>query len=333
MWLTPSAIRISRLRLLVAAGLAAAAMAWFGAPSSAEAATCNASVTSVNLGSSLSPLTAGTVDATATLNFSCTALASFIPVTLCPNIVGGSGGSDSGGQRFMLGPGGVVLPFQIYQDAGRTQVWGSSLVSTFGSTPTITANPGSGSSINVNRTVYLRLTTTTASLPGDYSTSFTGQTFIWGLNLLSCAGVTVGATLVPATFTFNAKLVPDCTIATGALNFGSVGVLSAPKDAQSSLSVTCTNSTPYSIGLDDGQQGLSPAARRMKLGTELVTYGLYKDSGRNLPWGGPSYGAAFTAGGTGTGGAQPLTVYGRVPAQTTPSPGSYGDQVIATITY
>nr|WP_281033880.1 spore coat protein U domain-containing protein [Mesorhizobium sp. M4B.F.Ca.ET.049.02.1.2] len=36
---------------------------------------------------------------------------------------------------------------------------------------------------------------------------------------------------------------------------------------------------------------------------------------------------------TGVGTAQNLTVYGRVPPQTTPSPGVYTDTVIVTVTY
>jgi spore coat protein U-like protein len=328
---TPSAASPNRVPLMALAGLFLVALAWFCAPSRAQAAaSCNASISSVNLGSTLSPLTAGTVDATATLNFSCTGLTPLLPVSLCPNLDAGSGGSNGAGQRYMAGPGGATVPFQIYQDSGRSQAWGSSALLVFGTVPTITANPGTGSSINVNQTVYLRLSTSTTTLPGAYTTSFTGQTFFWGLNLLSCAGVTVGSTITPATFTFSATLVPDCTITTGNLNFGNVGVLSAAKDAQTGMSVTCTKDTPYSIGLDNGQQGTSATARQMKAAGQYVTYGIYKDEARGSPWG---TGAGLTAGGSGTGGAQPLTLYGRVPAQTTPSPGTYGDQVIATVTY
>nr|WP_232792894.1 spore coat U domain-containing protein [Caulobacter hibisci] len=313
------------------AGLLIAAFAWFGAPSSARAAaSCTASVSSVNLGSTLSPLTAGTVDATANLNFSCTGLGSFLSYSLCPNLDAGSGGSNGSGLRYMAGPGGATMGFQIYQDAGRTQSWGSSSLLAFGAVPTITASPGAGTSINVNQTVYLRLTTTTTTVPGAYSTSFTGQNFFWGLNLLSCAGVTVGYAVVPATFTFSATLIPDCTISTGNINFGNAGVLAADKDAQSAMSVTCTKDTPYAIGLDNGQQGTSATARRMKAGAQYVTYGIYKDEPRSSPWGSSG---GQTVGGTGTGGAQPQTLYGRVPAQTTPAPGTYGDQVVATVTY
>ncbi len=331
MWSTPSVVSLWRARLVALAGLLVAAFVWFGAPSSAQAAaSCTASVTSVNLGSTLSPLTAGTVDATANLNFSCTGLTSLLSYTLCPNLDAGSGGSNGSGGRYLVGPGGATVAFQVYQDAGRTQPWGSSSLLVFGTVPTITASPGTGTSINVNQTVYLRLTTTTTTVPGAYSTSFSGQNFFWGLNLLSCAGVTIGYAVVPATFTYSATLIPDCTISTGNLGFGNAGVLSAVKDAQSAMSVTCTKDTPYAIGLDNGQQGTSATARRMKAGTEYVTYGIYHDAARASPWGST---AGQTVGGTGTGGAQPLTLYGRVPAQTTPAPATYGDQVVATVTY
>ncbi|PVM85444.1 Csu type fimbrial protein [Caulobacter endophyticus] len=331
MWSTPFAVSPWRLRLMALAGLLVATFVWLGAPSSAQAAaSCTASVSSVNLGSTLSPLTAGTVDATANLNFSCTGLGSLLSYSLCPNLDAGSGGSNGAGQRYMTGPGGATVAFQVYQDAARTQPWGSSALLVFGTVPTITASPGTGTTINVNQTVYLRLTTTTTTVPGAYSTSFVGQNFFWGLNLLTCAGVTIGYAVVPATFTFSATLIPDCTISTGNLNFGNVGVLSAAKDAQTGMSVTCTKDTPYAIGLDNGQQGTSATARRMKAAGQYVTYGIYKDEARASPWG---TGAGLTTGGSGTGGAQPLTLYGRVPAQTTPSPGTYGDQVIATVTY
>ena len=40
-----------------------------------------------------------------------------------------------------------------------------------------------------------------------------------------------------------------------------------------------------------------------------------------------------TMAGTGSGLAQIFSVYGRVPAQNTPSPGTYSDTVVLTISY
>jgi spore coat protein U-like protein len=69
----------------------------------------------------------------------------------------------------------------------------------------------------------------------------------------------------------------------------------------------------------------------MAFGADTVTYGLYRDAGRTLPWGATV--GVDTASGTGTGLAQNLTVYGRIPPQTTPQPASYSDTIIATVTY
>ena len=40
-----------------------------------------------------------------------------------------------------------------------------------------------------------------------------------------------------------------------------------------------------------------------------------------------------TLAGTGTGLAQSATVYGRIPPQATPSPGTYNDTIVVTLTY
>ena len=69
----------------------------------------------------------------------------------------------------------------------------------------------------------------------------------------------------------------------------------------------------------------------MTQASEQITYGLYQDSGRTQPWG-DSVGTN-TAAGTGSGLTQTFTVYGRVPAQNTPSPGTYADTVVVTVSY
>jgi spore coat protein U-like protein len=69
----------------------------------------------------------------------------------------------------------------------------------------------------------------------------------------------------------------------------------------------------------------------MAKGAEIITYGLYRDTARTLPWGSTS--GTNTVGGTGTGSNQALSVYGRVASQNTPSPGTYTDSVVVTVTY
>jgi hypothetical protein len=111
------------------------------------------------------------------------------------------------------------------------------------------------------------------------------------------------------------------------LNFGSVGVLRSAVDASSSVTVTCTNALPYTVALDGGLSGATnPTLRVLSQASQHVTYGLYRDSPRAQPWGDSA--GTNTAAGTGSGLAQTLTVYGRVPAQNTPSPGTYSDTTI-----
>jgi spore coat protein U-like protein len=69
----------------------------------------------------------------------------------------------------------------------------------------------------------------------------------------------------------------------------------------------------------------------MANGAVQITYGLYRDAARTLPWGSTT--GTNTAAGTGSGSGQALTVYGRMPVQTTPAPGTFTDTIIATVTY
>lgn len=126
-----------------------------------------------------------------------------------------------------------------------------------------------------------------------------------------------------------------CTVTGGTLAFGSQGVLAANVDASTTFGVTCTNTTPYSIGLDAGAHGSSVSDRKMKGGaanTEFVNYQLFQNAGRTANWGN-TVGTDVLSGQTGSGSAQTITVYGRVPAQSTGSPGAYTDTVTITVNY
>lgn len=102
--------------------------------------------------------------------------------------------------------------------------------------------------------------------------------------------------------------------------------------AGSTINLTCSTGTPYTVALDGGQHATG-TTRQMATGTNNVTYGLYQDAARNTAWGnGTTFGT--TLAGTGTGAAQTLTVYGRVPPQATAVPsGTYTDIVLVTVTW
>jgi len=82
---------------------------------------------------------------------------------------------------------------------------------------------------------------------------------------------------------------------------------------------------------DHGTGATDPAQRKMSKGSKLVTYGIYRDSGRSQPWG--STQGTNTASDTGSGAGQNFTAYGGVPVQTSPSAGNCADTVVTTITY
>ncbi|HEX4555599.1 MAG TPA: spore coat U domain-containing protein [Xanthobacteraceae bacterium] len=152
------------------------------------------------------------------------------------------------------------------------------------------------------------------------------------VGLLSSAAPTIAATST-ATFTVQVTVVATCTInSASTLNFGSQGVFTANVDQTSTIQVQCTNTTPYTIGLDAGLgSGATVAVRKMTSGGATVNYTLYSDSGRTTVWGTTI--GTNTVAATGNGAAQSYTVYGRIPAQTTPAPGSYADTVTVTVTY
>ena len=82
---------------------------------------------------------------------------------------------------------------------------------------------------------------------------------------LSCSSA-FAVTTVTTTFQSKIIITAQCLINSASiLDFGSTGVLAANVDSTSTLSVTCTNTTPYNIGLDGGANG-TVAARKMKGG-------------------------------------------------------------------
>ncbi|HXY58439.1 MAG TPA: spore coat U domain-containing protein [Methylocystis sp.] len=134
------------------------------------------------------------------------------------------------------------------------------------------------------------------------------------------------------TFNVTVTITSQCLVSNAStLAFGSSGLLSAAVNASSTFSVTCTNTTPYTVALGNGSNA-SGTQRRMLGGvtdTEYVSYNLYSNSTMTTAWGN-----GVTVSGTGNGTAQTLTVYGQIPAQNTPSPGTnYTDSVTITVSY
>lgn len=124
-----------------------------------------------------------------------------------------------------------------------------------------------------------------------------------------------------------------CTILTESdLVFGTYD--STLKTTLGKLTTNCTPGLAPVITLDQGSNpdgGSSDAApqRRLKSGSDYLSYNIFQDSGNTTPWGNTAgTGRSFTA----TGG-NAIVVYGTIPAGQAAPAGSYTDTVVATINY
>lgn len=140
------------------------------------------------------------------------------------------------------------------------------------------------------------------------------------------------ASSITSTFQAKINIGSSCTVSATSLDFGSQGVLGANVDGSSNVTVACPTGTAYNVGLDQGVgAGATTSARYMSNAGAQIRYMLYTDAGRTSIWG--NVVGADTLSGVGAGLPTAIPVYGRVPAQTTPAPGSYTDTITVTVTY
>lgn len=149
--------------------------------------------------------------------------------------------------------------------------------------------------------------------------------------------VTAGAATASGSLEAKITITSDCSVSTGnaALDFGSNASTAAmPTANNGGFSVTCTNGSPYKIGL-------TPASTSSAVGTgtmstspsngSTIGYTLYQDSSFQTVWG--STAGTNTNDSTGTGAAQSYTVYGKVTSSLNVPAGNYSDTVTIEVTY
>jgi spore coat protein U-like protein len=210
----------------------------------------------------------------------------------------GTGAGATETSRKMTGPGGVTLTYQLFQDAAHSLNWGNT---------TSTELTGTG---NATITVYGQIAAGQAIGPGTYTDTVSTAT---------------------TSFTLSVVVPASCTLSAGALAFGNyAGTL---LNATSTISVNCTNTAPYNVGLNSGIAAGASVSNRSMTGpsSALLGYKLFSDAGRTINWGNTV--GTDTKAGTGSGSVQVLTVYGQIPAGQLVRPGSYADTVTATLTY
>lgn len=161
-----------------------------------------------------------------------------------------------------------------------------------------------------------------------------GASTLAALPLLSSAAVYLTGSNT-ANVDVTLKVVANCVIAANPLDFGQTqGVLASSVSVNSSIVVTCSNTTPYNVGLSAGSGTGSTTASRYMSGTGgnsgTVQFNLYQAAGATN-WGNTQ--GTDTQTGTGIGAAQALTVFGQIPAQATPAPDTYKSTITATVSF
>lgn len=160
--------------------------------------------------------------------------------------------------------------------------------------------------------------------------------------LLAAGAIGTTASAAPASSTFQVLMTvtSGCTVAAGAgsnITLGTVAATSAVgTGAGNSFSVTCSNSTPYNIGLQSQNNSSTAGLGTLKgtgTNTDTLTYQLYYGtSSAGTVWG--NNGVSATArgngqGANGNGTAQSYNVWAQV-ASATPAavkPDNYSDTV------
>ena len=212
--------------------------------------------------------------------------------------------------------GANSISYNIYTTSGYATVWCDP--TTRVSTTFTFSHPTIPSTLTNSVTMYARVPAGQSVSVGTYSASV-GALVYW-----------TGGNSATSTFAVTESAPATCSSSVGSLAFGTYA--GASRNAQSTLSLTCSSGTAYTIALSTGSN-FSGGTRRMKSAVnQFINYALYSDSARLVPWGTGASGGS-TVGGSGTGSAQSLTIYGTAPAATVPSPGSYSDSVVVTVTY
>ena len=266
--------------------------------------SCNSPTTSGGLafgnyaGVSIASSNTGAVTCTAAVPFNLTAGA-------------GTASGATVTTRKMTGPNGARLSYVLTRNAAHTLNWGV--------TPGANTIPATGTGVSQAFSFYGSVSAGQKLPPGAYR------------DTVAVAAVPQSGSSGAASLSVAATILAACAVSASSLNFGAyTGALIA---LTSSITVNCTNTTPYNVGLSAGAgTGSTETARRMTgPGGTLLNYSLYRDAARTLNWGNTV--GVSTKSGTGTGSAQVVTVYGTLPAQPAPRPGAYVDTIIATVTY
>lgn len=158
--------------------------------------------------------------------------------------------------------------------------------------------------------------------------------------------VTATAATATGTFQVQIEIQKACAVTAGAgsnVNVGAVASTATNSAGSNTISVTCTKSTPYFIGLapsalnggTNSGSGAMAGTGGIAANTDKVPYQLRSTAGAaGTVWGNTATSAVVGNGvaGTGNGAAQSHTVYATVPSANFTAD-SYSDTVTVTVNY
>jgi len=312
-------------------------LALLGSVTAARAQSCTFTPTDVVFGA-VDVLGGGATDGVGNIAIRCPSFLGLVSsVQMSIHLGEGLGGRSNNLRRMGSTTTSTGLAYDLYQDAGRSTVFGG-IYGTYGGQPRSFTEESLLSLLTttgINVPVYGRvLGGQSAVAPGTYQSTFSRDPFDVRVDYRTCPLLGTLCTPRTATFSFNvrAQVQPNCRVVANDLDFGTHGFLDQAVNASSEIRVTCTAGTSHSLGIGYGLQGTGLVDRYMRdLAGNRVRYELFRNEGRTQPWGLVTDGNAAVSAGTGS--TRPLTVYGRVPAQVTPMPGNYTDTVVVTVTY
>ena len=151
---------------------------------------------------------------------------------------------------------------------------------------------------------------------------------------LAAAAMALGLSSAHATTTATGSLAvslqvtASCSVGNSSLTFNQVAGGGGGRESGSgTIYVTCSNGTVYNVTLDQGSYS-NMGTRRMASGGSFIAYSLYTDAAQQNPWSG-----TVQVTNTGTGGQDPIPVYGQANWTGLTTPGTYTDTVTITVSY
>jgi spore coat protein U-like protein len=292
-------------------------------------------MTNVDFGT-YSPISNAAQNTTATMTLTCTfGVLSPLYANACVSL--GPGSTSTSTATRTMGAGANRLGYQLGTTASFASTWGTGSQAI----TTRVGRPLLGGTANTTVSIQAQILAAQPTVPvgGNANTAYREEhtaanaTFVYGFSNATTA--TCSSLTSSGTFTFSAlaTVAKNCTISADPLVFPAGSVLTTARTANTNIRVTCTNQNAYQISLNGSSSG-TVGARRMQRtgGSEAINYQLYQDAAYSQAWGDGTSGTT-QASGTGTGVQSALTVYGRVPTQNTPSPGTYTDTITATVTF